>query len=136
MINWSLEDLDAMARTVFGEARGEGWQGQLAVGWVIRNRAKIGGWFGSSIYQVCHKPLQFSCWNDSDPNRSLIAGIKLETDRYFREAFAAASVILTDARHDLTNGATHYHSRAVAPAWSKELSKVAEVGDHFFYRKD
>jgi len=34
------DPLDTMARTVWGEARGEGERGMEAIAWVIKNRAK------------------------------------------------------------------------------------------------
>lgn len=33
-------DIDVLARTIWGEARGEGLAGQIAVGWCIRNRVE------------------------------------------------------------------------------------------------
>ena len=34
-------DVDVLARTIWGEARGEGRAGQIAVGWAIRNRVEM-----------------------------------------------------------------------------------------------
>ena len=38
--------LDLLARTVWGEARGECFRGKLAVAWVARNRAEHPRWWG------------------------------------------------------------------------------------------
>ncbi|CAF3868537.1 unnamed protein product [Rotaria magnacalcarata] len=38
----SLNEIDVVTRTVYGEARGESKDGQAAVAWVIRNRAAAG----------------------------------------------------------------------------------------------
>jgi spore germination cell wall hydrolase CwlJ-like protein len=35
---------------------------------------------------------------------------------------------------DPTGGATHYHARAVEPAWAKGKPPIAEIGEHLFYR--
>ena len=35
----------------------------------------------------------------------------------------------------LTGNATHYHTTAVRPSWSRKLVKTARIGDHLFYRK-
>ena len=79
------EDVDALARTVFGEARGECLSGQEAVASVILNRVAFSGrrggyWWGNTVYEVCHKPWQFSCWNQNDPNRRLLEqnGIRIK----------------------------------------------------------
>ena len=37
-MNASEKDRDILARTLWGEARGEGLDGQIAVAWTIRNR--------------------------------------------------------------------------------------------------
>ena len=66
----SQNDIIIMAKTIWGEARGEDYQGQVAVGWVIRNRCEEGGWFGNSIREVCLKPYQFECWNSDNCNKA------------------------------------------------------------------
>ena len=70
----SEQDVDVLARTIWGEARGEGFAGQVAVGWAIRNRveADLGNdgkpdWWGEGYVGVCKAPWQFSCWNKNDP---------------------------------------------------------------------
>ena len=62
---------EVLARTLYGEARGEGLPGIEAVACVILNRvafAKARGryWWGNTVSQVCLKPGQFSCWNAGD----------------------------------------------------------------------
>ena len=64
------EQIDAMARTAWGEARGEGKEGMQAVLNVIMNRVQAGSWYGATPKEVCQKPAQFSVWNKSDPNYS------------------------------------------------------------------
>src|SRR3546814_5919032 len=66
--------IDVLARTVWGEARGESVRGMEAVASVVVNRvrraiARGGYWWGNDVVGVCLKPCQFSCWNDGDPNR-------------------------------------------------------------------
>lgn len=49
------KDRDIMARTLWGEARGEGLFGQIVVTWTIRNRVfdgKAGSWRGRAS-QAC-----------------------------------------------------------------------------------
>jgi hypothetical protein len=60
---------DTVIRTLVGEAMGEGEAGQAAVAFVIKTRATYPGktWWGDTIWDVCHRPLQFSCWNDGAP---------------------------------------------------------------------
>ncbi len=77
-------DIDVLARTIWGEARGEGIAGQIAVGWCIRNRVEMDlhndgrpDWWGEGYEGVCRAPWQFSCWNKNDPNFPYLVGQKL-----------------------------------------------------------
>ena len=73
------KDRDILARTLWGEARGESLAGQIAVAWTIRNRVKDGkdkSWWGEGYASVCQKPYQFSCWNRNDPNFAYLSGPK------------------------------------------------------------
>ena len=73
------KDRDILARTLWGEARGEGAAGQIAVAWTIRNRVfdgKTNSWWGEGYAGVCQKPYQFSCWNKTDPNYQFLIGVK------------------------------------------------------------
>ncbi|CAF1547856.1 unnamed protein product, partial [Rotaria sordida] len=46
----SLDEVDVLTRTVYGEARGESEDGQAAVAWVIMNRVAAGHlYMGRSI---------------------------------------------------------------------------------------
>ena len=56
-------DVSIIAKTIYGEARGEGYVGMLAVATVIFNRARGDK---SLLAKVCLKPKQFSCWNSTD----------------------------------------------------------------------
>lgn len=52
--------VNALARTIFAEAKSEGPEGQSAVASVIWNRA---GGKSKNMISVISKPLHFSCWN-------------------------------------------------------------------------
>jgi hypothetical protein len=122
-----------LARTLWGEARGEGRAGLEAVAAVVRNRAARGGWWGATLEEVCLKPWQFSCWNANDPNKA-----KLETvtsaDKVFRlclEIEAGLSTIV-----DSTGSADSYFDRRmpVPPKWAQGETPTATIGNHVFYR--
>jgi len=55
----TINDIDVLARTLWGEARGEGPAGQVAVAWTIRNRVNDGrakSWWGEGYTGVCKAP--------------------------------------------------------------------------------
>jgi spore germination cell wall hydrolase CwlJ-like protein len=136
-------ELDTMARTIAGEARGEPLSGQIAVAWVILNRARDPGpdWWGDSITAVCHKPQQFSCWNPRDPNAPRIAALTLD-DNVFLKAMAAALLAITREAEDPTGGATHYCTIAPPsahvvwpPRWAATMRHTIDIGSHRFYKE-
>jgi spore germination cell wall hydrolase CwlJ-like protein len=42
--------------------------------------------------------------------------------------------MLDGAPRDLTFGATHFHTRAVKPGWSRTFERTASIGAHLFYK--
>ncbi len=127
-----LPDIEIMARTIYGEARGETQLAKLAVASVILNRVRKGGWFGNSIIEVCKKPKQFSCWNSDDPNRAKIEAVGWG-DLDFQRCALAALQALTAQEADPTQGATHYHAIGIKPKWADSLKMFGSIGHHVFY---
>jgi N-acetylmuramoyl-L-alanine amidase len=124
-------ELDVVARTVWGEARGEGRKGMQAVAEVILNRARDPRWPGSPL-EVVHQPRQFSAWNEDDPNRARMLLLSLQ-DPSFRLAYRA----LLDALEggNITFGANHYFAAPLAPPqWSRRMIETTQIGRHRFFR--
>lgn len=133
----SEKDTDILARTIYGEARGESISGMEAVASVVLNRVAFSKrhgryWWGNSIADVCRQPWQFSCWNKNDPNCRLITGVA-ETDLIFCICKRIAGRAVSGLLEDNTAGATHYHTKNVWPSWAKGKIPCAEIGNHFFY---
>lgn len=124
---------EVVARTLWGEARGEGRDGMIAVACVIRNRFTHPRWWGATPTAVCLKPWQFSCWLEGDPNRSKMLAVT-EGDRAFRFALEIADLLLAGKLADVTNAADHYHAEGVSPVWASGQQAVARIGKHVFYR--
>lgn len=132
-------EVDVLARTLWGEARGEGVAGMEAVANVVLTRAAIsasaekGYWWGNNIIQICQKPYQFSCWNRSDPNYQKLKDVG-QDDLYFVTALRIARRALAGLLCDNTEGATHYHAAGITPYWAKKEKPCAVIGRHIFYR--
>ena len=127
----STDAIRAVAATIWGEARGEGPDGMLAVGCVIRNRAQSPGWWGKDWESVCMAPKQFSCWWDKQGARVRTVD---ETDTRFLKCLEIARSIVDGSAEDITGGADHYHTGAVSPSWSRGIKPVAIIGAHRFFR--
>ncbi len=131
-------DVEVLARTIYGEARGELVRGQEAVAAVVLNRVRRardrGGryWWGSSIEEVCRKAWQFSAWNPNDPNREKVENVTAD-NRIFQTCLRVARRAVSGTLKDPTYGATHYHVKGVQPAWSRRRAPCAEIGRHQFY---
>lgn len=123
-----------LAKTMWGEARGEGARGMQAVGNVVMNRVNAGSWYGASIKDVVLKPYQFSAWNANDPNRSVIENMTAQ-QLALNGSLAIARQVIAGTLPDITGGATHYHAKNVNPAWARSMERTATIGNHIFYRE-
>ncbi|MBP3687014.1 MAG: cell wall hydrolase [Alphaproteobacteria bacterium] len=126
------DQTDYLARTIWGEARGEGARGMQAVGNVIMNRVKAGGWYGASIKDVVLKPYQFSAWNVGDLNRAKMLNA---TPAQLSTARKIAEQLQSGALPDITGGATNYHATGISPLWAKKMTKTVQIGNHIFYKE-
>ena len=135
----SEKDRDILARTLWGEARGEGLAGQIAVAWTIRNRVEDGrakSWWGEGYAGVCQSPYQFSCWNKNDPNYPYLSGAKPIPPKQFEQAQRAADLVIAGTEPDMTKGATHYYATTMpkAPVWAAKATQTLRLGNHLFFK--
>ena len=142
--NASLFDVETLARSIWGEARGEIDEGQVAVAWVMRNRViaarafilrinRTHPLFGDgTLLGACRAPRQFSAWNVDDGNRAKLLQLGFDDAAYCR-AFAIAAQVCGGLTPDPTNGATHYHRHDIEPVWAKSMKPKALIGAHMFY---
>lgn len=143
----SKRDRIILALTVYGEARGEPREGKAGVVWTVLHRAANPRWWGRSVASCCLTSYQFSCWNESDPNRATLMrqiGHDLqraeltETARrneMLLDCLAVVNEVLDGEIPDPTGGATHYCTRAVASrtSWARGREPSAEIGAHLFF---
>lgn len=135
----SEKDRDILARTLWGEARGESLAGQIAVAWTIRNRVNDGkakSWWGEGYTGVCQAKYQFSCWNKSDPNFAYLSGAKKIPFRELAQAQIAADQVMAGKVSDPTGGATHYYATSMEtpPAWAAKAKQTLKLGGHVFFK--
>ncbi len=135
----SEKDRDVLARTLWGEARGETSAGQVAVAWTVRNRVFDGkdkSWWGEGYADVCQKPYQFSCWNKTDPNYEFLIALKQISFRELARARIVADQVIDGKTPDPTGGATHYYAIAMprAPAWAAKAKQTLKLGGHVFFK--
>ncbi|GGG11859.1 spore cortex-lytic enzyme [Paenibacillus abyssi] len=115
----SENDLKLMSNAVYGEARGEPYEGQVAVAAVILNRLKSES-FPNSISGVIFEPLAFTAVADGQ--------IWLEPNERARKA-------VQDAINgwDPTGGCTYYFNPETATSkWIWTRPQVKTIGKHIF----
>ncbi|WP_322889585.1 MULTISPECIES: cell wall hydrolase [unclassified Yoonia] len=122
-----------LAEALYFEARGESVRGQFAVGEVILNRVDSASYPQSLCGVVTQGTgrkyaCQFSY--NCDGNANVIR----EQDAWERVGKIAA-ILLDGTSRDLTGGATHFHTHAVNPSWSRRFTRTATIGAHLFYRE-
>ncbi|MGD1934219.1 MAG: cell wall hydrolase [Candidatus Phaeomarinobacter sp.] len=124
-------DVDILARTLWGEARGESKAGQEAVASVIMNRVADRRW-PSTAADVCLQPWQFSMWNEGEPNRAKALAVNYQ-NIIFRQCVDIAKLAVAGQLPDRTRGANHYHTKAVDPTWNRNMRQTATIGAHRFF---
>lgn len=118
-IKWlTKEELKCLTDNVYYEARGESFEGQMAVARVTINRT-LHPDYPDSICGVVYQPFQFS-WTMKKQKPPL-------ADNYAIAKWAA----LQGQNYKLD--AIFYHNTKVKPKWSKVKLKIAKIGDHVFY---
>jgi spore germination cell wall hydrolase CwlJ-like protein len=145
-MNQVPEQADTVARTLFGEARGQGKDGMTGVACVIINRCRAAQQyviahgkphplFGDGTPEsCCWVDEQFSSWNDDDPNLDVIENVTL-ADPVFKDAMDIATAAVGGALSDITNGATYYYAKSMPkpPYWAKGKTPCADIGGQLFY---
>jgi len=127
-VHFAVDDaavVDAIARTLYAEARGEGARGIRAVASVIYNRA---GGRPNKMLQVVKAPYQFTPWNKGQiPPR----GSGAIWDECLRVAKAMSAGTFTP-----TTSHTHYYNPKQAnPSWAYAKGSrrsYSQIGQHRF----
>ncbi|MEO0751526.1 MAG: cell wall hydrolase [Pseudomonadota bacterium] len=126
-------DWRCLAEALYFEARGESVKGQFAVAEVILNRVDNPD-FPDTVCNVVHqgtgRKYQCQFTYTCDGHKEVI-----NEPRAFDQVGKIAHLMVEGAPRPLTKGATHYHTRAVSPRWSRVYPRVATIGVHHFYKR-
>jgi N-acetylmuramoyl-L-alanine amidase len=119
--NSSISETQLLARAINGEARGEPYEGQVAVGAVIMNRTKDSN-FPKTIAGVIYQPGAFTAVEDGqinvpiDPSSSVVKAAQDALNGW-----------------DPTDGCIYYYNPATATSswiWGRQI--VKKIGKHNF----
>lgn len=115
-------ELDMLAKIIYAEARGECYDGKVAVGAVVLNRVKSSK-YPNTIKQVIFAPRQFSPINDGSYYSAK------PTEQEYNAAKDALSGI------DPTYGAlTFYAYKYTSSKYHESMTHTATIGNHKFFK--
>jgi spore germination cell wall hydrolase CwlJ-like protein len=135
-----MSEREILARTIQAEASGEAYDGKVAVGAVIANRAASGR-FGKGIDGVILKRGQFSPWNSWTGYAGGSQGKDMMNIKVSKDSYKAADSIIGGTYVDKTGGATHYVNTKVSkPKWLSAMKGrkrgTVQLGNHLFGNAD
>lgn len=118
-VKFTKEEVELLARVIYAEARGEDFEGQVAVGAVVLNRLEDSR-FPKTIEAVIYQQGAFTAVLDKQ--------IHLTPDEV---AYRAAEAAL--AGKDPTGGAIYYYNpKTATDRWIKSRPVIKTIGNHTF----
>lgn len=114
-------EMDMLAKIIYAEARGEDYEGQVAVAAVVINRVRASG-FPKTVSEVIHAKGAFTAIRDGQ--------YRLKPDK---QAYKAAQEALRGK--DPTGNAVYYYNPKIATSkWIRTRTLTARIGNHWFAR--
>lgn len=118
-VSVNRNELDLLARIIYGEARGEPYKGQVAVGAVVMNRLADSG-FPNTVKGVIEQPRAFTAVDDGQ--------------YYLTPDTTAYRAALEAVRgYDPSGGALYYFNPVTATSsWIWSRKQIGKIGRHIF----
>lgn len=123
-----------LAEALYFEARGETTKGIFAVAEVIINRVDSPRYPDNVcdvVYQGTGERFRCQFTYSCDGKKEVIN----EPRAYSKVGKIARLMLDEKVQVELTEGATHYHTKSVRPSWSKVFDRTTTIGYHHFYRE-
>lgn len=112
----TADEFDLICRVVAAEARGEGYDGQLAVAQVIRDRSQL---WGMTPAEVVTADGQFAAPYQGEAPESVRAAVN--------------DCLILD-KSAFGERVTHFCEVSITPYWAEDKQVVGVIGNHRFYR--
>jgi|GEM_PF-3481408 len=112
---YNREDILLIAKLIWEEARGESYEGMVAVGEVVLNRVEYDAW-SDTVQGVIYQPKQFAP----------ISGQYNETTLQAAMEAVGGSQIVDGAQY-------FFNPDKCDPEWANDLDFVCRIGGHVFY---
>ena len=126
------KELECLALNIYFEAKGESFDGKLAVAQVTLNRKLHVDWPSNIcdvVYQRTFRGRKVTCqfsWYCDGKSDTVV-----NQEQYYYSMVAAREVLLDGYRNPDLEHAYFYHAYYVAPGWRMQV--LARIGAHIFY---
>jgi len=137
---WS--EVDLLAGLIIGEARGESTAGRIGVALTVKTRADHPRWWGRNVRECIlryspatksrKETAQFSCWLDH--NKTAIIEAYNHKGQLWIDALRIAEDVYSGNTIDFVGQPTNYHGISIFPDWASGMKRLAQIGNHVFYR--
>lgn len=127
------DDWECLSEALYFEARGETVKGIFAVAEVILNRVDNAR-YPDTVCAVVNQGTgaryrcQFTYTCDGKAET-------IHEPRAYEMVGKVARMMLDGKARNLTEGATHYHTKSVDPRWARVYPRTTTIGYHHFYRQ-
>ncbi|MCR4285223.1 MAG: cell wall hydrolase [archaeon] len=146
-VNYRTEDFSedteqiALARMLYGEARGESNAENFAIAYSAINRSTDGHrWNGEGdLRAVVHAPWQYSCFNKGSETLAALKDPESDDSVRWFELLDIAGRAIAGEHPELNCGQTHYFNpRRANPDWADDLELIEFGGRNFAhtYRRE
>lgn len=147
-----LDEFSLMVGLVYGEARMKEDSSlnerkeYMAIASTVMNRVAMNPRFPDTIIDVILQPMQFSCFNDNDPNAKLVWNFITKDDSVNKGSGLYARIegmitpVIKNITDDFSNGADHYvalwfYDDARPSHWCRKYHITEMHGGHVFLRE-
>lgn len=121
--------IQCLAENTYFEAGNQSTKGKIAVNNVVMNRVNDPSHrFGKNACAVVSQKTGHTCQFSWKCIR-----LKIHSQEQFTESKRIAEQVYLGNIGDVTHGAKFYHATYVHPRWN--LQKIAQIGQHIFYRE-
>ena len=147
-----IDKFSRMIGLVYGEARMKEdtmlseRKEYMAIASTVMNRVSLNPRFPDTIIDVILQPLQFSCFNDNDPNATLVWNFITKGDSsnkgsgLYGRIEGMITPVVKEIANDFSNSADHYvalwfYDEASLAHWCRKYPITEMHGGHIFLRE-
>lgn len=128
-------EISFLALLIWREARGQPFEGMVAVAHTVRNRVEKPKWWGTDYLSVIGKKWQYSAMTaPGDPQ--LILYPKSDDKEFIVALHIAEAVIDGRIEHPAPGADSYFAITIDPPEWATQDKFVRQIGAHRFYNID